>query len=253
MRIRPPILELAHTALLRRHRPKRRKRTRYSSYRPCLRWEFGFTCAICWLHETDFSPAGIEGLAVTSIEHVTPQSRSKAKRHLYSNCIYVCRMCNTARSNRPIRDSRGRRLLDPTKDPWSSHFHFVGDQLVAKAGDQDASYTAEAYDVADERKTKLRGYARRFIVDRLNFIKWAKQSEGSLLLAASLLKDPAEAMLVLNHARELRARAREAFQQVCAYKAVPMDAPGRCACSGRPSRLLSTHLTSQVLLLRSPG
>jgi hypothetical protein len=33
----------------------------YSSFRPCVRWEFGFSCAFCLLHEADVMLSGAEG------------------------------------------------------------------------------------------------------------------------------------------------------------------------------------------------
>jgi hypothetical protein len=253
MRIRPSQLELPTTPLTRRHRPKRTKRRHYAAFRSCLRWEFGFTCGLCLLHETDFVPTGVEGLAVTSIEHVKAQSRSQAKRNAYANCIYACRLCNTARAARPNKDSAGRRLLDPTKDAWAAHFRFDGARLAPIPGDPDAEYTAEAYDLADERKTRLRAWASKFIAGKLKDIASAPDLEASLLALAARQTSRADADRLIDVAQELRARTRRAFEEVCTYRAVPMDAPPRCLCSRRPSRLLSPQLAAQVISLKGPG
>ena len=61
------------------HRPKQYAGKRgYEKYRRCLRWEFGFTCSFCLLHESDFHvglaaiPAAGSGLF--TIEHLLARS-----------------------------------------------------------------------------------------------------------------------------------------------------------------------------------
>jgi len=76
MNLLPPELSPPEEPTVHRHQPKPAKGERgFQSYRSCLRWNFGFTCAFCLLHETDFSPKfGVVGTGQMSIEHFVPQS-----------------------------------------------------------------------------------------------------------------------------------------------------------------------------------
>lgn len=53
----------------RHHPPQPSGRFGYQRFRPCLRWEFGFSCAFCLLHEVDFDAYGSERSGQMSIEH----------------------------------------------------------------------------------------------------------------------------------------------------------------------------------------
>src|ERR1700730_10113620 len=96
-------------AFSRRHRPPAAD---FSTYRPCLRWEFGFCCALCLLHESDIAACGATGWGIMSIEHLIPQSVAPERANDYLNCIYACGRCN--RSRRNLQDlPSGARLLNP--------------------------------------------------------------------------------------------------------------------------------------------
>src|SRR3990170_75943 len=98
MRVLPSRTVPSEQAIERRHEPSS---SHYTRYRPCLRWEFGFTCAFCLLHETDLIEHGISRTGLTSIEHHIAQSEAPFLRDRYDNCLYACRFCNKARSNLP--------------------------------------------------------------------------------------------------------------------------------------------------------
>src|SRR4051812_19451819 len=104
----------------RRHTPSPSKD--YRAYRACLRWEFGFSCAFCLLHEADIVAAGTEGWGVMAIEHFVPQSHAPDLVNVYSNCFYVCTLCNSARGDRPNQAPDGANLLNPCDDPWNELF-----------------------------------------------------------------------------------------------------------------------------------
>src|SRR5436190_1471867 len=74
----------------RRHTPSR---AGYATYRSCLRWEFGFTCAFCLLHEADLVEEGVQGTGLTTIEHHVAQSADLTLVDTYENCFYACRYC----------------------------------------------------------------------------------------------------------------------------------------------------------------
>ena len=79
-------------AIKRRHAPKKAEwEGGYHAYLPCLRWEFGFTCAFCLLHERDFAPEGATRLGVFTIEHMIPQKIYSKAKNDYRNCFYACR------------------------------------------------------------------------------------------------------------------------------------------------------------------
>lgn len=150
----------------------------YTSYRPCLRWDFGFTCALCLVHESDLAYC-VDGTGLTSIEHFVPKSTSDGaeQRNAYTACLYVCRFCNGARGRKPNVSDEGAKLLDPTRTPWSEHFALVHTRLDAIEDDADAQYTCETYDLNDPRRIAIRNQRWRLLKDRLETVR-----EGPVLL-----------------------------------------------------------------------
>src|SRR5438552_905085 len=97
LQTRPPT-----EAVARGHAPPRGG---FNSYRRCLRWEFGFTCAFCLLHEADLVDWGASGSGLMTIEHRVPQSDPAVGAALaddYGNCFYACRYCNRSRGVAPL-------------------------------------------------------------------------------------------------------------------------------------------------------
>src|SRR5437879_2619929 len=95
----PPQTHPPNEPIRRRHSPPR---LAYEEYRSCLRWEFGFTCAFCLLHEADFVEEGARGTGLMWIEHHVAQSADPALVDTYENCFYACRYCNGARRIAPV-------------------------------------------------------------------------------------------------------------------------------------------------------
>ena len=59
MKILPPQTKPPTSPIERRHRPRPvHGRQGYLKFRPCLRWDFGFTCPFCLMHESDFVRGG---------------------------------------------------------------------------------------------------------------------------------------------------------------------------------------------------
>lgn len=135
MKVLPPNIQLSPKPIKRWHKPKHSRD--YSVYRQCLRWDFGFTCAFCNLHESDFMRFDSEGYGITSIEHIFLKStdEGKDKENNYSFLVYCCVRCNRARGTKPRLDENGRKLLNPTKNAWGDHFEVVGDSLNPISGD----------------------------------------------------------------------------------------------------------------------
>lgn len=138
MRILPPQTQPPASPITRRHEPSPSRQ--WTLYRDCLRWDFGFTCPFCLLHEADlFGGAGGEGLGGMTTEHRIARSVDDSLAGDYSNCLLACRFCNRSRSNSPTRLG-DRRLLDPTQDAWADHFVVSGDEIVPVEKSTDASY-----------------------------------------------------------------------------------------------------------------
>lgn len=152
----PATILPADEVFTRRHSPSPVKN--YALYRGCLRWEFGFTCAICLLHERDIMAYGVEGWGTMTIEHMVARTQDPNLLGTYANLLYVCRLCNQSRSDTDIFSGTGERLLDPTRDIWAQHFRVSDDKLVPL--DSDAAYTDEVYGMNEPRRRKLRRLRR---------------------------------------------------------------------------------------------
>ena len=213
----PATILPSNTVFVRRHKPKPVKD--YASFRACLRWDFGFTCAICMLHERDIMDCGIEGWGVMTIEHMVPRAQDPSLLGTYANLLYICRLCNIARSDTDVVDMNGRRLLDPTKDVWSEHFRVLNDQLQPLDG--DAEYTADVYRVNEARRVKLRRRRRE------RTVAWESLfQQGSATL--------------------------DALETLYPRQWIPDDHPRDCRCRGRSIRCLPDAYLDQAVLFSRP-
>ena len=250
MRIIPQQIQPPTTPTTRKHDPKPVSGgAGYQQYRSCLRWEFGFTCPFCLLHEADFVRGGCaEGTGVTWIEHRIPQSTDRGARNDYTNCIYSCRFCNGARSNNPV-EREGAHLLDPTQAIWSHHFVLEDDFLKPAEGDPDAEYTNESYNLNESRKVKLRKLRREMYAEYLALIKKGPAKIVQLMaLAETRINEPEIAGELEFCARILRQSIQKAIKGLQEYAAVPQDAPKECRCEN-VKLTLPTGLESQVVEL----
>ena len=230
MKVLPPRTLPPPEPFTRRHQP--RPAADPAGYRPCLRWDFGFTCAFCLLHEADyfFGQPG-EGLGVMTVEHRVLRRDDPGLTGTYSNCLYCCRLCNLARGTRAIETSEAR-LLDPTENAWKEHFEAVGNDLRPRAGDANAAYTHRTYDLDDERKRARRQKRRQLLEDRLELLRRIETELAELLdLAAELRKlDPGAFEEAWAEIVDLRDDARRAYEDLALYPAIPVDAPTACRC-----------------------
>lgn len=250
MKIVPPSLNPWRTTIDRQHEPPpRRGRYGYRHYRPCLRWEFGFTCAFCLCHESDFSPQGTEGLGITQIEHQVPVSRDEEGVNEYTNCFYICRLCNGARSAKPNFDPQsGRRLLDPCRDVWDEAFVLSGDEIKPRDGSGDAAYTHEAYDLNDPYKVGMRRYRRETIRERLEVLEREPALHERLLEKARTSGDPE----FIEMAHELEGGLRRAWRDLGLFPAIPRDAPCPCECGDDSLCRIPPVLEEQALEIEAP-
>jgi hypothetical protein len=209
----------------RRHTPRRTGD--YRLYRPCLRWEFGFSCAFCLLHEADIVAAGAEGWGVMAIEHFVPQSNAPELVDDYTNCFYICTLCNSSRGDQANRDPDGKRLLNPCDHAWNELFMAEDDQVRPReeAGG-DAAYTCETYDFNDPRKVRARRMRRLLIRQCRSFLNSAGTLSESLLDHAVETGD-SEAVEV---AQGLAAMRHLATRELLRFKVIPDDHPTACRC-----------------------
>lgn len=182
-----------------------------------------------------------------SIEHLIAQSADEREKNNYTNCVYCCRRCNTARSNRP-RELGGRKLLDPTKAAWGDHFQLNGDSVEPKSGSSDAAYTHEAYDIDSPEKIRLRKVRRTIIEDHLTFLTQAVTTEADLLSTAILRMktDPTACHALILAAQLLRDRINRAMSDLAQYEPIPSDAARECRCDPAVSLSLPAFLESQI-------
>ncbi len=230
MRILSPTTEPPKKPLPRRHSP--RSAGHWASYRDCLRWDFGFTCCFCLLHEADlFGGRPGEGLGGSTVEHRVPRSIDATLANDYANCLYACRYCNTARSATPICDGN-RRLLDPTVDAWGDHFSMVNDYLLPREPEGSSGYTHANYRLDDERKVRRRRMRRELISDRIALLSDINAKTKRLLqLAEELGKyDFSAVTTVLEVARTIRSETRRTIEDLALYAVIPADAPKTCRC-----------------------
>lgn len=248
MKILPPQTALATAPIGRRHTP--RPSRRYQKYRPCLRWEFGFTCAFCQLHESDIAPLGAEGLGVTTAEHFVPVSEDPSRAREYENLLYACRWCNRSRSNSGIEAAAGR-LLAPTEVAWADHFRWDADEIEAISG-VDGERTCRVYDLNDRRKVRARSHRRRVVSDRVDLLRGGPDRIRRLVDLASRQRNPGDAKLLLAEAHRLRRGLHDALRDLSLFRAIPVDADERCRCGTDSDHSLPSHVAEQVTRLPDP-
>lgn len=248
MKILPRCTLPPHVKIDRRHNPRKVwSRFGYRAFRACLRWEFGFTCAFCLLHESDFTEFGAEGLGLLGIEHFSPVSADPGQSGSYANCFYCCRFCNENRWKTSAVDPRGSKLLNPCTHVWGRHFFVSEDHLLPLEADADAVYTAASYDLNDPRKRAMRQARRKRLDEGLSLLEEGPGLIASTLAACRRAKTRQEAAALLAVADRLRQQVLRAVKEVLRHVAVPMDADRSCRCGTTEGRALPDWLEAQTL------
>lgn len=232
---RPPA-----TSRTQRHKPK--SANDYQRYRSCLRWDAGFTCCFCLVHESDLAPGGVEKTAQTSIEHIEPRAHAPHLAAEYENCAYACRFCNSARGTFPTVHPSGARLLHPWRDAWGAHFRLHEYRLAPVHqghGGRDARYTADVYQVNDETRIKLREKRHQFLLDRMRFFV---RNVDELEELAERQSSPEDRLRLLLLARELATARQTALIELGERKATPADAPTHCRCGSQENHQLPPEI-----------
>lgn len=233
MKILPPTTLPPKQPFTRQHQPPLIDRDKgYRTFLLCLRWEFGFTCAFCLLHEGDLTEKGVKHTqAQFSVEHRELQKddphRPDKQANLYSNCIYACMYCNQARSDKPLNGPDNVQALDPTLDAWDEHFEVDADQGVLIAKTPNATHTLETYNLNDERKKDRRLQRRKVIKEALELLlNGPAENEDFRSLARQLSQsdDPkqrAQAEILLKAACRQSKQMEEARKTLERYKCIP--------------------------------
>lgn len=237
----------------RRHHPPE---SRYKRYRACLRWDFGFTCPFCMIHEGDISVDGEKRRKAVGIEHFQRRESRPELADIYENCLLSCTLCNEDRGTHPNTDQHGRNLLDPSKAAWAEHFVWQSDgKLRPKPGDGDAEYTFVAYKLDQPKKQGRHIWRRRLIslslqvmneytkrISKLNEAARGAQRAGNFGKARDKLRE----------AHQLRQHLATVAEQLQQYRAVPMDCPTRCRCGDGTDMTLPVWLARQTRAVTLP-
>jgi hypothetical protein len=232
----------------RRHTPPETTgRYGYQEYRPCLRWDFGFTCAFCLLHEGDLADLGAKGMGLTWIEHFIPASLDEEKINEYANCFYTCLSCNRSRASAAPIDAAGRKLINPCSHAWAERFFPTDDdRLLADMDDPDAVYTAETYDLNDPRKVERRRLRRERLAEWLAVVREGPLQVQSLISLSETVPSLTEAEVLLSVAASLRNRILRAVVEIKRYVAAPINPDEVCRCGRKEYCELPEWLATQT-------
>lgn len=215
----------------------------YDAYRRCLRWEFGFTCSLCLLHEVQLAPFGARGSRQFTIEHRELRKERADLAGDYQNLVYACAKCNDARKTWPLHDGDGRRLLDPCQDAWAEHFRLEDDVLVATT--PHGEYTRKVYDLNSETKVSLRDERSEILGAAREVLR---EAPGLLEeLGAGLLDLPAERQQSrVRVMKMLSTQIRQAGETLDRYRAIPRDHDDSCRCDRSDHHTLPSWMQRQL-------
>lgn len=229
LEIVPPKSLPAKTPRRQRHGPP--SANHYRDYRDCLRWDAGFTCCFCLVHESDLTRTGSsEGTGLMSIEHLEPQARAPHLINEYANCAYACRFCNNVRRAQPSVHPSGARLLHPWRDAWGAHFRLHQDRLEPVhegAAGRDARYTIDVYRLNHERKVKMRWLRRKELECYLGLFEHDLAELRAIAAQQTSIVEKRKIAAWIGRLRESRRLARD---ELARRRAIPVDAPARCRC-----------------------
>ena len=255
--ILPERIRLPTQPHVRRHSPQRgTRKEEWKVYMDCLRWDFGFTCLFCMLHESDLEEHGAREEGKLWVEHFITRSEDESRADDYSNTFFSCHYCDRSRGDRyPAVDSQGRKLLDPTLVAWSDHFEQVDNKLSFREGDANAEYTWIAYKLDHPKKLQRRGWRRELITFSRSLLEMLPRRIAQLRRAARAAAkrgDAEKARSKLQEMREAQENLATVATQIKRFRATPLDAPETCRCSDNELLYLPSWLAGQVIELHVP-
>lgn len=247
----PPATEPWQDLLRRRHAPPLQEgRYGYQSFRQCLRWEFGFTCAFCLCHESDLALHGVEGSGLTGVEHFVPCTTDPKLVNDYANCFYACRFCNLDRASQANVDpERGGRLLNPCNQMWAQCFERAGDELRPRDQDPDARYTHQIYNLDHPRKVSMRRFRRETLEAYLAVLQQGPPLYDRLMSRAIETAEPA----LISEAECLASYIQKAHDFLILYSIIPEDRRCPCSCGDAALCEIPEMLRAQALSLEPPS
>jgi len=231
----------------RRHDPKPGS---YPRFKSCIRWEFGFSCAFCLLHEADLLPAGTWGWTIMQIEHSIARSKDVSLADVYTNCYYICERCNKSRGASPNQDDENNELLNPCNVSWEDYFERVGDELRPRAHSSSARYTWESYDLDDPSKVKIRERRRIWIEAHAAAILEIFEMEPALidqLVESSEVDTVAELLKLIDAARGVRKALYLLLHNLRQFRPIPEDRDIPCQCRHTQDYSLPEVLAEQTV------
>lgn len=231
--ILPSVTEPWDRKIRRRHKPKRSAaEDAWRTYRPCLRWEFAFSCAFCLLHEADIATAGVEGWGLTALEHFVPKSKKRKLKNDPNNLFYACGRCNRARGVADNEAEAGAVLLNPCEVPWGDRFIASQGRLELRDdGDEDAGYTQNTYQLNDASKVTIRRERRRVIDRHKPFLERTRGKRDEYIDRAEASGDPE----LIDLAKEIHGHRLDAILDLLRFRATPRDCDRPCRCTSNPS------------------
>lgn len=215
----------------------------YRLFAPCLRWEFGFTCPLCLLHEADLTGGySIEKTGQSTVEHLRVKSVHPEGTNEYENLVLACRFCNTARGDKPHVREDGSRLLNPRKEAWSQHFELEKHHLVPRTTDGES--TKEAYKINDDSRTDRREGRAKALTDCHDILRGIHAKQRRL---ERLVAEGSEA--AREHLRDLVKSKRLATRIALRHRWIPEKAPSVCRCDHTDHHDIPTCYRDQVVEL----
>lgn len=245
-KVLPSVFSLPGQPTARRHSPivSGEGERGYEVFRSCLRWEFGFVCAFCLLHEAQLSPLGAKGSGVFWIEHIELRSARPDLINSYANVVYTCKLCNLARGRKPKVTNTGVALLDPTTDAWSQHFEWRDDNL-SSLSDRGAA-TLRAYDLNSPQKVRLRKETRDALLEAVEVLSYGPTMLAELLADIDALPT-ARRPVRLRTAALLHSTLARARRTLALLAPVPLDADPSCHCKNSQHCTLPAWLAVQLI------
>lgn len=236
-----------------RHAPLAAK---YEAYRDCLRWEFGFTCAVCLVHESDVDVR-------VQAEHVVRQADAPHLVDEYTNLLLVCAWCNRDRGT-----WSGLPLLDPRVTAWNLHFYLDGSLLLPREGDSEAQRAHQVYQLNRPRKVEARTRRNDDLVQILRILGEYPTMLTELETRLTAIREEERSVRdgpttdigtvrALRDERQELDRRRVMFEDQLSwargvakrFAPIPADAPTRCRCGHRDHHSLPAGLASQVQMI----
>lgn len=226
----------------------------HTVYRRCLRWEFGFTCVYCLVHETDLARGlPVEGEGSMTIDHFIPVSTKAPEPNAYENCYLACRQCNRAKDAFCPPDDG--ELLDPCHHAWAEHFELVEGNLEPAGNDPRAKITLRVCQLNSERKIEIRQFRKQAHEEHRATLRATPSRIASLLALAEELRprQPETSDQLLACARQLDEAQRKAWRDLARWRPEPRDRPRSCRCEKPPALELPPPIEAQVVTVTENG